>query len=31
VARARAAPLVDVLAERRRLQEQARQQGLVIH
>jgi mono/diheme cytochrome c family protein len=31
VARARAAPLVDVAAERRRLQEQARQQGLVIH
>lgn len=31
VARARAAPLVDVLAERRRLQEQARQQGLVIY
>jgi mono/diheme cytochrome c family protein len=31
VARARATPLVDVLAERRRLQEQARQQGLVIH
>lgn len=30
VARARAAPLVDVMAERRRLQEQARRQGLVI-
>jgi mono/diheme cytochrome c family protein len=31
VARARAAPLADVAAERKRLQEQARQQGLVIH
>jgi mono/diheme cytochrome c family protein len=31
VARARAAPLVDVAAERKRLQEQARQQGLMIH
>lgn len=31
VTRARAVPLVDVTAERRRLQEQARQQGLTIH
>ena len=31
VARARAAPLIDVAAERKRLQERARQQGLVIH
>jgi Cytochrome c len=31
VARARAMPLVDVAAERRRLQERARQLGLVIH
>jgi mono/diheme cytochrome c family protein len=31
VARARAAPLVDVAAQRKQLQEQARQQGLVIH
>lgn len=31
VTRARAAPLADVMAERRRLLEQARQQGLVIY
>ena len=31
VTRARAVPLVDVASERKRLQEQARQQGLVIH
>lgn len=31
VARARATPLVDVSAERKRLLEQARQQGLTIH
>jgi mono/diheme cytochrome c family protein len=31
VARARAAPLIDVSAERSRLQQQARQQGLTIH
>lgn len=31
IARARALPLVDVAAERTRLQERARQQGLVIH
>ena len=31
VARARASPLIDVMAERRQLQERARQQGLVIY